>query len=109
MLEREIDEDAFNRRQGEVKSAGNRMFRECQRFAIRCKGARRAAEDIARKLVEQENQGQCASWFTLPVIEFACVRTFVIGKKTRSTCLVEDRVRYEPYSPLASRVVAGTE
>ena len=60
VLKRQIDERPLDRRQRQVESARDRIFRRRERAGIGREGARMAAENVARKLIEQKNQGQRA-------------------------------------------------
>ena len=57
MLERHVKEAAPNRHKGLIATAGEGVTGDLQRCRVRRVSPRRIAEEIARQLVEQQDQG----------------------------------------------------
>src|SRR5688572_30621829 len=102
VLERQIDEQALHRQQLAVVCLRQRMARGLEGERVGGEGARRAAEHVARKLVEQHDERQAIAWRLLPAREPAGSRRFVRGKEAVAHLLVERLAFFEPArQPLA--------
>ncbi len=69
-----VEEHAARRRQGLVVAAGHRLLRERERHRVAGEGARRAAEEVARELVERDDLGEPAFRRGAPVPQLAGLR-----------------------------------
>lgn len=71
MHERHVDEGAQQWRRDAIEAPRYRLVGDAKRHGVARKGARRSAPDIARELVEKENERQRAFRFAAPFIKRA--------------------------------------
>ena len=96
MLERQVEEHAVGERIALVEAAGDRLGRDLAGARIAEERLGLAAEDIARELVEQQQQGERAVGRGSPVVEPAHLRLMHQRTEARADVGVECRVLLEP-------------
>lgn len=95
MLERQIEEETQRRINRPVMARRDRRACDSARFLICRKSARRAAEEIARKLIEQECERERTVGAVDPVVERARRGSLASGQK-RAALRVESVVLRKP-------------
>src|ERR1041384_3486266 len=87
--ERQVDKGALNRREQAVKLPRDRSSRRGERQGIARKRARRAAEHVARKLVEHDDQRERSERSGLPAFALAARSTLPGSEKAAADLRVE--------------------
>ena len=96
MVKRHVEEQPPGRRNEPVEAPCERPVGNGARRRVGRIGARRAAKDVARDLVEQQHQGERALGQSFPRPQFAGGTGFVIGEKSVAQRVVEFRGALEP-------------
>ena len=99
MLEGQIEKAPPVERQTKIEAAPERCIRDLPRPCITQERLRLAAIDIARHLVEQNEERKAAIRRLLPVVECATLRCMYGGTKPRADIVVESLVTLEPQRP----------
>jgi hypothetical protein len=96
VLERQVGEKLLRLRQRLVPAALEDHARRRERLGIRREGPRLAAEHVARKLVEYNDEREAAVRRVGPVSEQACRGVLVKRQEARADLGVEGRALDEP-------------
>src|SRR5205814_716160 len=96
VLEGQVGEHALDRQHVAIVSPGNRVARRLQRQRVGGKRARRAAEKLARELVERDDAREAIGAALQPFAPGAGSEFFVERKKALAHLGVEGRVLLEP-------------
>ncbi len=101
MHEGHVDEAAARRRKLAIEASRDGVPRGAPRRRIARVGARRIAEEIARELIEQENEGEIGVALAQPAIVGAGRRALMIGAEAAAGA-VEFGLALEPHLALAA-------
>ena len=91
-----INELAKTRKVIAVEMQGHGLARRCQRKRIGGKGARQAAENVARKLVQQDHERQATLRTLLPGLERASAGLLIERQEAPANVRIERGVLLEP-------------
>ena len=107
---RKVEEAAFDEGQRSIEAFCKGLLGRCSRLPIRGEGAGRVTEEVAWKLVEEEDEGKRALGRLREPVTLAGGGQFNIVKETFADFPIEARVRLVPQFPcrrLAGGVLLG--
>ena len=94
--EGQAEEQPLRRRQLVIKATREAALGNVQSLGIGGKGARLAAKEVPRDLIEQQDERQGAPRRFLPVVQLPRCRPFMIGSKLPPDRVIERRIAAEP-------------
>ena len=107
MLEGQVSKHPLHRRHGLVPARFQHLPGKRERRCISCKRARRAAKQVARKLIEQNQQRERPRWRLRPIGIASGERRFDIEEESFANLRIEGRVLAEPDGTRPTPVSVG--